>query len=51
MQHEALELREVLRSTEEELEQKKLENDRWHRHAEHLKQKLRDSERKLARAI
>ena len=48
VQHEALELREVLRSTEEELEQKRLENDRWHRHAEHLKQKLRDSERKLA---
>ena len=48
VQHEALELREVVRSTEEELEQKRLENDRWHRHAEHLKQKLRDSERKLA---
>eukprot|EP00943_MAST-04B_sp_MAST-4B-sp1_P004750 g4750.t1 len=48
VQHEALELREVLRSTEEELEQKRLENDRWHRHAEHLKQKLRDAERKIA---
>jgi hypothetical protein len=48
VQQEALEMREQLRSSEEDLEQKRLENDRWHRHCEHLKQKLRESQRQLA---